>query len=40
MVLAVEIDADGEIVERELHDLPASVDRTAGVIGERLEIGN
>ena len=34
------IDADGEIVERELHDLPASVHRTAGVIGECLEIGN
>jgi len=34
------VDADGEIVERELHDLPAGVDRTAGVIGECLEIGN
>ena len=34
------IDADGEIVERELHHLPANVDRTAGVIGECLEIGN
>jgi hypothetical protein len=34
------IDADGEIVEREFHDLLANVDRTAGVIGECLEIGN
>ena len=34
------IDAHGEIVEREFHHLPASVDRTASVIGECLEIGN
>jgi hypothetical protein len=40
MVVALGINADGEIVERELHHLASKVHRTACVIYERLKVGN